>query len=258
MATCFVMQPFDGGQYDKRFKDVYAPAITAAGYEPYRVDQDPKVSVPIDSIETGIRNAVVCLADISEDNPNVWYELGFALATGKPVVMVCKEGRPKFPFDIQHRTIITYKTESTSDFDKLRDDIAAKITAFVEKDEMLEAMSEKDEVSPVAGLSPAELRVVAILAGSQNIDGYVAVFSAKSDAERAGVTDVGFNLGLRKLAAKKLVEYGTISDYNGNEYSGIALSEKGWQWIEDNETMFVLHRQPPRPKNGDLDDSIPF
>jgi len=71
MATCFVIQPFDGGAYDKRYKDVYAPAIVAAGYEPYRVDHDASVSVPIESIEAGIRNAMVCLADISEENPNV-------------------------------------------------------------------------------------------------------------------------------------------------------------------------------------------
>lgn len=259
MATCFVMQPFDGGAYDERYKGVYVPAIVAAGYDPYRVDHDPSVSVPIESIETGIRNAVVCLADISENNPNVWYELGFALATGKQVVMVCKEGRVKFPFDIQHRTIITYRTESPSDFDKLGADITAKIKAYVEKAEVLQAMSEKDEFVPVAGLSPVELRVVAILAGVHDIDGLTPIHSAKDDAERAGVTDVGFNLGLRKLLSKKLVEYGDLSDrYNGNEYSGIGLTEKGWQWVEDNEALFVLHRQPNRPRMADADDSIPF
>jgi len=257
MATCFVMQPFDGGAYDKRYKDVYAPAITAAGYEPYRVDHDPAAAVPIDSIEAGIRNAVVCLADISEDNPNVWYELGFALAAGKQVVMVCKEGRSKFPFDIQHRMIITYKTDAPSDFEKLRTDITTKVKAYVERAEVLGAMSEKDEVSPVAGLSPAELRVVAILAGVT--DGPTPVYSAKGDAERAGVTDIGFNLGLRKLLIKKFVRYSTLSDsYSGNEYAGIELSAVGWQWVEDNETLFVLHRQPAKLNFEGLDDSIPF
>ncbi len=106
METCFVIQPFDGGTYDKRFKDVYQPAIKAAGYEPYRVDQDASVPVPIESIENGIRSAVVCLADITLDNPNVWYELGFAFASGKPVVMICNMAErvtKKFPFDIQHK-----------------------------------------------------------------------------------------------------------------------------------------------------------
>jgi hypothetical protein len=62
MPTCFVIQPFDAGKFDKRFDDVFAPAIKAAGLEPYRVDRDPKVDVPIDAIEEGIRAAALCLA----------------------------------------------------------------------------------------------------------------------------------------------------------------------------------------------------
>jgi nucleoside 2-deoxyribosyltransferase len=102
METCFVIQPFDGGKYDKRFEDIFRPAIEAAGLEAYRVDRDPSVEVPIDSIEEGIRNAAVCLADITADNPNVWYELGYSFARGRPVIMVCSDERRKYPFDIQH------------------------------------------------------------------------------------------------------------------------------------------------------------
>jgi hypothetical protein len=61
MATCFVIQPFDGGKFDKRFQDIFKPAIEAAGLEAYRVDNDHKVLVPIESIEDGIRQAAICL-----------------------------------------------------------------------------------------------------------------------------------------------------------------------------------------------------
>jgi nucleoside 2-deoxyribosyltransferase len=131
MTTCFVIQPFDSGKFDKRFADIYKPAIEAAGLEPYRVDKDPGVSIPIESIEKGIKQPSVCLADITADNPNVWYELGYAFALGKPVIMVCSEERTgkKYPFDIQHRSIIPYMADSPSDFDKLRDSLTAKIKA---------------------------------------------------------------------------------------------------------------------------------
>ena len=66
------MQPFDGGTFDKRYESVFAPAIKAAKIEPYRVDRDPSVSIPIQEIESGIRNSDICLADITTDNPNVW------------------------------------------------------------------------------------------------------------------------------------------------------------------------------------------
>jgi nucleoside 2-deoxyribosyltransferase len=189
MATCFVIQPFDGGTYDKRFKDVYEPAIKAAGYEPYRVDQDASVSVPIESIEDGIRSAVVCLADITLDNPNVWYELGFAFASGKPVVMICNMAErlsKKFPFDIQHKTIITYKAESSSDFDVLKASITTKIKAYVSKDAALQIMSESENVSPVAGLSQPEIMVLAILAGGFSPTSSTAIYSAKQDGTGRG------------------------------------------------------------------------
>ena len=88
MGICFVIQPFDAGPFDKRYEDVFVPAIEDAGLEPYRVDRDPAATIPIQDIEEGIRRADSCLADISLSNPNVWFELGFAIAAGKPVVLV--------------------------------------------------------------------------------------------------------------------------------------------------------------------------
>jgi len=175
MDACFVIQPFDAGRYDKLYTDVYFPAIELAGYRPYRVDQDPSVSVPIDSIEAGIKSAVVCLADITEDNPNVWYELGFAFASNRPVVMICAENRQgrKFPFDIQHRSIILYKPDSLSDFEKLKTTITARMKAIVNRDEAIQLMSESETVRPVAGLSPPEIMLLTLLGGGFTHDSSV-------------------------------------------------------------------------------------
>jgi hypothetical protein len=125
MPRCFVIQPFDsGGPYDKRFDDVLSPAIECAGLDPYRVDRDPSVVVPIDEIETGIRNADICLADISTDNPNIWYEVGFAMASKKNVLLICARNRSTpYPFDVQHRNIIRYASDSPRDFEKLKKQI---------------------------------------------------------------------------------------------------------------------------------------
>jgi hypothetical protein len=50
MDTCFVIQPFDKDKFDQRYTDVFEPAIKAAGLEPYRVDRDPTVTIPIERI----------------------------------------------------------------------------------------------------------------------------------------------------------------------------------------------------------------
>jgi hypothetical protein len=134
MSYCFVIQPFDRGAFDKRFYDVFAPAIKKAGLDPYRVDLDPSVSIPVRAIEGKIRDADLCLADISTDNPNVWFELGFALAAGKEVVLVCAEGaRRDFPFDVRDRNILSYRTDSPRDFKELRAGITARVQALLKK-----------------------------------------------------------------------------------------------------------------------------
>src|ERR1035437_8845260 len=151
MPTCFVIQPFDADKFDKRFEEVYSPAIQGAGLEPYRVDRDPAVDVPIDAIESGIRGAAVCLADITTDNPNVWYELGFAFAAGRPVVMVCSNERTgkKYPFDIQHRAIIPYVADAPSDFETLKQSLTDRMKALLTKREALSQIAETEQVSTI-------------------------------------------------------------------------------------------------------------
>ena len=132
METCFVIQPFDNDKFDQRFTDIFEPAIKAAGLEAYRVDRDPSVRIPIEQMEEGIKLAKICFAEITLDNPNVWYELGFAFASGKDVVMVTEE-RQNFPFDIQHRQVINYKTTSKSDYEKPELNIKEKLIGLIGK-----------------------------------------------------------------------------------------------------------------------------
>ncbi len=130
MPRCFVIQRFDKGAYDKRYRDVLVPAIELAGLEAYRVDEDPGSTVVIEDIEKGIRESAICLADITPDNPNVWYEVGFALANGKPVVLICAKKRPtRFPFDVHHRQVIQYSLDSPRDFEELKGQIASRLKA---------------------------------------------------------------------------------------------------------------------------------
>jgi hypothetical protein len=256
MATCFVIQPFDSGKFDKRFQDIYKPAIEAAGLEAYRVDQDPGVSVPIESIEKGIRAAAVCLADITADNPNVWYELGYAFAGERPVVMVCSEERTgkKYPFDIQHRSIIPYSADAPSDFDKLRDNLTARISAIVKQDAVLDKIAEANPVTPIHGLSQTEVLVLAVIAGDAYLpDQATTVNSAKREAERAGITNMGFNLAVRRLLQKQLIRSQELwNEQDGESYAGVAVADAGWEWIDANEGQFILMRADKKK------DELPF
>lgn len=264
MATCFVMQPFDRGVFDRRYEDVFAPAIRKAGLEAYRVDQDPKVSIPIDDIENGIRDAQICLADITQDNPNVWFELGFAIAFGKQVVLVCSEDRStRFPFDVQHRSIIKYQTGSKSDFEKLGNEITAKILALLSKAEKLSNVADMSKTTKFEGLEEHE--VVALAALAENIEhptDHASMYQIKRDMEASGYTRMATTLAYRSLLEKGFVEQG---EYQGQQdespYAGYTLTDTGWAWIKANTGKFVL-RKPvpakPRSKFDDMADDIPF
>jgi hypothetical protein len=132
MRTCFVMQPFDRAKFDGRYKDIFKPAIEAAGFEPYRVDQDPSVSIPINRIEKAIREAAAGFADITNNNPNVLFELGYAIACGKELAIVRerKARQKKFPFDLQHRAIILYDTDTLSHYETLQGQITERLKAI--------------------------------------------------------------------------------------------------------------------------------
>lgn len=132
-GRCCVFQPFDKGDFDKRFDDVLVPAIESADMEPYRVDRDLGSTIPVDTLHQEIRSAAICIADITTRNPNVMYELGYAVALGKDVIIISGPSAEKYPFDIQHRGIITYAVGSPRDFKQLEETITAKLEAILDR-----------------------------------------------------------------------------------------------------------------------------
>lgn len=249
MGKCFVMQPFDRGVFDKRYDDVFGPAIKEAGLEPYRVDRDPSVSIPIDDIEDGIKSSELCLAEITTDNPNVWFELGFAIAVPKEVILVCSEERKtKFPFDVQHRNIIKYKTESAQDFQKLKERISERAEALLKKEEEIGKVSKISPVADTEGLSQHEM--VALVTVMQNsyisVEG-VSAHTIKEDMNKAGFTDIAISLALKSLRQKDMLLQEFETDQNGYDYPVYFVIESGEQWLLDNQDKLILR-----------EDEIPF
>lgn len=68
----------------------------------------------MENIWTYINQASVIIADMSDGNPNVFYELGICHTLGKPVVLLCdeeskeKDYNGKLPFDLSGLQVIFY------------------------------------------------------------------------------------------------------------------------------------------------------
>lgn len=265
MDTCFIIQPFDNSQFDKRYIDIIKPTIEKLDLEPYRVDEDHGSNIPINDIEDGIKSSLICLADITLDNPNVWYELGYAISANKPVIMICSQDRKtKFPFDVQHRTIIRYSTESPQDFEKLKTDIENRVKAILQKKETLSKIS-SDSIAKVEGLAQHELvSLVAIAENLDNPEDNVSSYVIKRDIENSGFTKMAAVLGLQSLTKKQFISSQEYQDYyNNNEpYIGYQLTESGWNWVLENQERFEMRKPVQEIQQSyeiDIDpDEIPF
>ena len=248
LPECFVIQPFDGGQFDKRYEDIYAPAIRDAGLEPYRVDRDPAASIPIEQIAKRVVDSAVCFADITQDNPNVWLELGLAIAANREVTLVCAESRQQFPFDVQHRNIIRYKTESASDFTNLRKNITARLKASRDLQRNKENLGDISPVKETAGLSPHEQVLLVLTA--QRMDGptdTVSAYILRRDMAETGFNDLAFALSTRSLGRRGFMEVGREEDGNGESFVVYAVTESGFDWLEKNQKRLELRVRPSGP-----------
>jgi hypothetical protein len=256
MDKCFVIQPFDNGKYDQRFTDTFKPAINKAGLDAYRIDGDLNVRVPIDEIEQGIKDSVVCFAEISTDNPNVWYELGYAFAHGKDVVMVCSDDRTgQFPFDIRHRLVLKYKTGSKSDFESIEELISNKIKALISTSQTVKTLV----VTPVVeqeGLNSHEIALLLIIAENQfTSDDSIAVHSIKNEMGKAGYTDIAVGIAVRLLLRKELIQTWLENGWNNDNYLVAKLTAKGEDWVLSNQDKLIFRKDQ---QNTQADEDLPF
>jgi hypothetical protein len=263
-GRCCVFQPFDKGDFDKRFDDVLAPAIEAADLEPYRVDRDAGSVIPVDTLHKEIKSATVCVADITTRNPNVMYELGYAIAAEKDVVIISGPNTEKFPFDIQHRGILPYTVGSISDFTQLGQKLTEKLSALLDLRKNASEIAAASPLKESAGLQPHELTALALLfANSEATNDAVAANWIKGEIKKAGYSDVGARLALARLLK---LEYADCHWRNeGDErWAVYGVTEKGESWLLENQARLQVRAHSRSRPTDEIeaheitDDDIPF
>jgi hypothetical protein len=102
----FVLMPFS-----KSFEDMYTlaikPACEAAGAYAERVDEQIFSGSILERIYNQIAKADLVVADMSDRNPNVFYEVGYAHALGKTTILLTRSAED-IPFDLKHFPHIIY------------------------------------------------------------------------------------------------------------------------------------------------------
>jgi hypothetical protein len=129
----FILMPFE-----HRFDDIYKYGIKGAaddaGAYAERIDEQIFTEGILDRIYTQIDKADVIVADMTDRNPNVFYEVGYAHALGK-VVLLLTQKTTDIPFDLQHHQHIVYEGK----IELLRTKLVPRLKWAIEQASAIEA-----------------------------------------------------------------------------------------------------------------------
>ena len=97
--VCFVVMQFSP-EFNELYTEVIRPTCEEFGYRVVRADDYYSTGLIIEDITRSIREASLVIADVTPNNPNVFYEVGFAHGISKPTILLSDRKRDKLPFDI--------------------------------------------------------------------------------------------------------------------------------------------------------------
>ena len=125
-----VMMPFDG-----RFDPVYltlqgAVKSVSSRLRCNRADDIWEDSIIIQDVVSLINRSRIVIADCTDRNPNVFYEVGIAHTLGREVILITQD-KKDIPFDLAHIRYVPYLNNSEG-LAKLSKKLAARITKMLE------------------------------------------------------------------------------------------------------------------------------
>lgn len=97
--AAFIVMQFTE-EYNALYTEVIAPTCEKYGLIAIRGDDIYSNGLILEDIVRSIQECYVIIADITPNNPNVFYEVGYAHGMGKATILLSDKKRDKLPFDI--------------------------------------------------------------------------------------------------------------------------------------------------------------
>lgn len=95
--------------------------IENAGYKPLRIDRKDHNNRIDDEIVAEIRKSKFVVADLTGKNAGAYFEAGFAMGLGKPVIWTCRQSEidaGNVHFDTRQYSIVSWEPDKFEDFAK--------------------------------------------------------------------------------------------------------------------------------------------
>jgi hypothetical protein len=142
--NCFVICPIgsDGGETrrrsDKLLKYVIRPILELEGFVVERADQLSQPGIITNQIVRKILDCDILVADLSEGNPNVFYELAIRHGTNKPFIHMI-DAKEKIPFDNSQVRTISVDLNDLDSVDKAKTELIAQVRNAVDNPDAVES-----------------------------------------------------------------------------------------------------------------------
>lgn len=130
--SCFVIAPIGDAESEIRrrsdqvFKYIITPCAEKYGYHPQRADHISEPGIITSQVIQHIVEDNLVIADLSERNPNVFYELALRHAIRRPVIQLIKKGEV-IPFDIAATRIIHFDVSNLDSVEAAKSAISEQI-----------------------------------------------------------------------------------------------------------------------------------
>ena len=118
---CLVLLP--ESKSDGLLRDMLWGSLHRSGIKPIRIDSSIPYGAPVthvsDTARQMIESADMIIADLTETNPNIMYEVGYAHALRKPVLPILESGEQQVPSDLSGYLYYVYVPGELQDLERV-------------------------------------------------------------------------------------------------------------------------------------------
>jgi hypothetical protein len=176
MATAFIIMQIGNPELDQVCAKVIVPALKACGLDPKRVDKHNEGGLLKSEIIQFIHNSDIIVADLTNERPNCYLEIGYAMGIDKfrNLILTAREdhfpespnyvqGGPKVHFDLGGYDILQWTADAIAAFrEELEKRIRRRLAIIAPKDKEVVAVWDNDWLAKnreaaVTGLAKSKL-----------------------------------------------------------------------------------------------------
>jgi hypothetical protein len=234
--SCFVIGPIgELGTVTRSHADdfiqyIVNPTVNDLGFTAGRADKMPDPGRITTQIIEQLKDADLVVADLTENNPNVYYELSLRHAIGKPVIHMALDGT-RIPFDVFDSRTIMFTLECRR-AESAREELKQQIIRVQEEDyrasnPIIEAIG----IIELRGSQrPNDQQMAELMLKVEHLSANVAVLQSQLTSNSYALLQAGARVGGANLYANpKILRNNTILDSGHSGLGGpISNADRGF------------------------------